>query len=300
MWIKLDDAWLDHPKLIQAGLAGRALWLAGLTYCCGQLTDGLIHCRALPLLAAKAGIGEATGEPNAEAVASHLVELELWEIDSGGWRVHDYGQWQRSAQEVASLREARKAAGQKGGRRSGQVRAAVAKASKQTKHEATASPNGQANREPETNPVPVPVDKNSFALSSETAAPRPGPKAGDKPRQNRPPDPLFEAVCEATGIDWHELTSIARGSANKAVAELRGVGATPDEVRARAGRWPYDTRLTPPALAKHWPQLAAGRRVNGHAPPTVHTAATPPAADDLAAAAERVAAIRHARKAETA
>lgn len=72
-------------------------------------------------------------------------------------------------------------------------------------------------------------------------------------------DELFEAVAEACGIDWHDLTRTARGSLNGAVGQLREVGATPDEVRRRAQHWPYDVALTPPGLAKHWPALATVR-----------------------------------------
>lgn len=78
----------------------------------------------------------------------------------------------------------------------------------------------------------------------------------------RQPDLLFEAVANVCGIDWRELTKQARGSMNAAVAQLRNVGATPESVRERAGNWPnlFDrATLTPPALAKHWPQLAQAR-----------------------------------------
>jgi hypothetical protein len=95
----------------------------------------------------------------------------------------------------------------------------------------------------------------------------------DKKGQHPAPrtrDALFEAVAEVCGIDWHDLTDSARGALNKAVAQLRGVQANPDEVHRRAAIWPYDVPLTPPGLAKHWPQLskvtpkpsAATRRLN--------------------------------------
>lgn len=76
--------------------------------------------------------------------------------------------------------------------------------------------------------------------------------------QERPRDLLFEAVAESCGIDWHELTSSSRGGLVKAVAELRGIGAAPQEVRRRAEV--YHSRfngcaLTPMALVKHWPTL---------------------------------------------
>jgi hypothetical protein len=73
-----------------------------------------------------------------------------------------------------------------------------------------------------------------------------------KPRAR---DVLFEALCEATNIDWRELTESERGAANKALAQLRQVDATPDEVLRRAENYPThfsDAALTPTALARHW------------------------------------------------
>lgn len=103
-------------------------------------------------------------------------------------------------------------------------------------------------------------------------------------------DELFEAVCHATGIDWHDLTPAGRGPLNRAVKELRDVGATPDAVAARSNvyrmKFP-DAALTPPALAKHWascdPQTA-GRQL----------AAPPP--DRQALRIHAIAAEREARK----
>jgi len=79
------------------------------------------------------------------------------------------------------------------------------------------------------------------------------------PLAPRKRDALFEAVAEACGIDWKaDLTDSARGSMNKAVAQLRGVGATPEETRRRAANWAYPAKLTPAGLAKQWPSLALG------------------------------------------
>lgn len=72
-------------------------------------------------------------------------------------------------------------------------------------------------------------------------------------------DELFEVVAEVCGIDWGELTDTARGALNKAVAQLRALEASPEEIRRRAANWPYDVPLTPPGLAKHWPALGTAR-----------------------------------------
>lgn len=70
-------------------------------------------------------------------------------------------------------------------------------------------------------------------------------------------DALFEAVAEVCGINRDELTPSGRGALNKAVAMLRGVGASPEDVAVRASNWPYEVPITPPGLAKHWPALGA-------------------------------------------
>lgn len=71
-------------------------------------------------------------------------------------------------------------------------------------------------------------------------------------------DELFDAVTAVCGIEPSELTPSARGVLNRALADLRKVGAEPDDVHERAAvyhrLYPH-AALTPPALAKHWPQL---------------------------------------------
>jgi hypothetical protein len=75
-------------------------------------------------------------------------------------------------------------------------------------------------------------------------------------------DPLWDAVMAACGVDGQPTPS-ARGAYNRAVADLRSVGADPDDVTHRASnyraRFP-DAALTPPALARHWAEC------NGHEP----------------------------------
>jgi len=65
------------------------------------------------------------------------------------------------------------------------------------------------------------------------------------------------SVC---GIETASITASSRGAYNRAVADLREVGATQGQVVLRAKkyreRWP-STSLTPTALAKHWAELDA-------------------------------------------
>lgn len=104
--------------------------------------------------------------------------------------------------------------------------------------------------------------------SASTTASTTGNLAPDKPsRKRRDPDPIFDAVVKHCGYDPEAMTSSARGAVNKAVADLKAVGATPEQVAAKARAyvklWPM-TSLTAPALAKHWAQLG---QQSGKGPP---------------------------------
>jgi len=78
------------------------------------------------------------------------------------------------------------------------------------------------------------------------------------PRE-RKPDPLWDTMLAVCGIDPATLTRTARGAVNKALKELREIGATPADLEAKAAAyrktWP-GMSLTPTALVKHWAQLA--------------------------------------------
>lgn len=96
-WFKLDDTWITHPKMIAAGLHGRALWVAGGTHCSQQLTDGRIVKTSLPLIAAQAGV-----KPS---VASKLVELGLWADRGDFYEMPDFLEYNPSRAQVLAERE---------------------------------------------------------------------------------------------------------------------------------------------------------------------------------------------------
>ena len=88
-----------------------------------------------------------------------------------------------------------------------------------------------------------------------------------KARPQRKRDELFEATLEACGIDWPALVATrartgkapsALGAYNRAVAELRGFGATPEQVRQAVpmlnATWKEGV-VTPSVLARRWPEL---------------------------------------------
>jgi len=78
--------------------------------------------------------------------------------------------------------------------------------------------------------------------------------------RERPRNELFDACVEACGWDYSEMTERQRKACGVAVGQLKGVGATPDEVRRRSlvYRQVYpEAALTPNALANQW--AAIGR-----------------------------------------
>ena len=83
----------------------------------------------------------------------------------------------------------------------------------------------------------------------------------DKPQESpsKKTDTLFETVTEVCGISLTDMTRSSRGQVNKALKELREVGATEEQVRhkAKAYRTQYpNATLTPTALVKHWSSFA--------------------------------------------
>lgn len=71
----------------------------------------------------------------------------------------------------------------------------------------------------------------------------------------RKPDEIWDALLEACHVEPSSVTASSRGAYNKAVADLKAVDATPEEIRRRAaifrGQW-RDVSLTPTALARRW------------------------------------------------
>ena len=86
VWVRLDDNFDEHPKVVQLDDHALALFVCGLAYCNRNLTDGFIPTTVgryrlrLPADAAKGIAGlEAAG---------------LWDPVEDGWRVHDYQEYQ--------------------------------------------------------------------------------------------------------------------------------------------------------------------------------------------------------------
>lgn len=187
-WIKLDDNWMDHPKIIKAGRDARDMWLASITWCAKHLTDGYFPSNLLSSLAATAGVDVA----NCQTFANTLLEVCLWDATDNGYMVHDYLDYNPSKEQALATREARKTAGRAGG---------VAKASKMpSKKLAKPVANSWQKSAPYPYPFPSPnganpVEKKKLIKDSAT------------PQKSAEHSILFEiakALADVTGMDFEK------------------------------------------------------------------------------------------------
>lgn len=117
-YIRLHDGMPDHPKIDALSDKAFRLLIESWCWCSRHLTDGFIPERTW----------RKRGTP---AARQQLLNEGLVEAVAGGVQMHDYLEHQRSADEVAAMREKRAEAGRKGGK---------AKARNVAKRVASASP----------------------------------------------------------------------------------------------------------------------------------------------------------------
>ncbi|MEZ5119624.1 MAG: hypothetical protein R2686_06950 [Candidatus Nanopelagicales bacterium] len=101
-WFKVDDALWAHPKIQSLSDRALALWVRTGSHCAYYLTDGIVRTDALRLFGAT------------KRTCSELVVAGLWdEVPDGGYRFHDWHEYQHSAEWWKAKREADKRRQQK-------------------------------------------------------------------------------------------------------------------------------------------------------------------------------------------
>ncbi len=206
-YIRLHDGMPDHPKI--DGLSDKAFRLLVETWCwCSRhLTDG----RVPAVTWRKRGTPRARRELEAAGLAVRAPD--------GAILMHDYLQHQRSADEVAQLREKRRQAGSQGGKA-----AANARASAQANAAADAQANGK-----QTSTIVRDRDRSASneALSG-------------------------AALDERFSDFWAAYPRrVAKGQALKAWRAALRRGADPEHVIAAAGHYAQVTSSTEPNFIKH-------------------------------------------------
>ncbi len=196
-WIRLDDQIAHHKKFLAAGPVASWLWICGQSFSARYLTDGFIPFCALSSLGSV-----RKAKPHVEK----LVEVGLWERADGGYRIHDYHDYQPTAEEVRHTRQVRQEAGREGGKLAGRGRHKTGKPQANDRQNANGGigsglSHEQANDSPVPDPVPVPdpqIQKNGGA-----GAPR-FPQAVEnqaaEPEPDKPNTRLIAAVIRKEGL----------------------------------------------------------------------------------------------------
>lgn len=100
-WAKIDDRANEHKKQLRAGAEACWMWTCGLMYANRQdARDGFIPEDAIFLF---------YRFTNPSELATKLVEVGLWDKVEGGYKVHDFHDWNQSKEEreaeLAAARE---------------------------------------------------------------------------------------------------------------------------------------------------------------------------------------------------
>jgi hypothetical protein len=196
-WAKVCDSLHLHRKLRKAGPAAMGLWVAALSFCADQLTDGVVELEDAEGLAQRLGVPLAEIPAWVPEHAARLVKAGLWEVRGGGWIFHDWCDLQPSRADVLAKREqgttaARKRWGGSGSAPSSAPRNAVG----------TAAPNTR----PEPRPEQRPISPGSFVPADLEPADA-EPTAGSTERDGSPgsPSPADPWGLTPDGKDPDEL-----------------------------------------------------------------------------------------------
>lgn len=102
-WARLDDHMDEHPKVQRVGPLGLYLQVRAILYAARNLTDGFVpEAKARELAFAATAVGGDVGD-----LIAAMVREGLWEPVAGGYRVHDYLEYNPSRAEVLAERALR-------------------------------------------------------------------------------------------------------------------------------------------------------------------------------------------------
>ena len=100
-WIRLDDHFADHPKIVAAGPIAAIVHIRALCYASRYLTDGWIPDGILSALFT----GFDDLRLKVDDVPEILVREGLWEKATGGYSIHDYLKYNPSKSTVLKARQ---------------------------------------------------------------------------------------------------------------------------------------------------------------------------------------------------
>jgi hypothetical protein len=182
-WSRLDDQFTDHPKIVEAGPMAGWLYVCGLTYSTRYLTDGFIP---------RAQVKRLADLPDCDDLAGRLVHVGLWEAVEGGYRIHDYLDYNRSSADVRAERD-------ETARRQAEWRAR--KAAKQAEEqESNAVSNGVTGAVSNGKRLPAPLTSRPRSPAEVTTSPEPGSGAGAREAPAAVAAPPVESEEKASSV----------------------------------------------------------------------------------------------------
>ena len=248
---QLHDGFYRNPKVQAAGSVAAWMWAASIGYASEGLTDGFIPLAALASLCP-----DLDTKPRLK-VAARLVEVGLWEVADGGWRVHDYLKWNFSKSAVLAKREATLARVNKhrNGPRHGEGNAVVMRSN--------ASSNAGCNgvTPPVTSGVrnTTPSDPTSSEGSKEPLSPVP-PAPTTPPLELTPPEAPKAAKAKRPKPAKPSVLPFSVVEALDAIASTSGGRFVPGD----RSTWTKGWNIALAAYVKRFPDLALWRRVGAN------------------------------------
>jgi hypothetical protein len=146
-WVKLDDQFFTHPKVLDRTKDAKLLYMACLTYAAANLTDGYVSPAALRLSAAMVDVEMS--------VAAELVRCGLWIQMSSGYQINDYLEYNPSSEDVKQQR-AENARRQAEWRERNKTNTVINEASNESRNTASNGVTPNVTNDP---PVPLPVPR---------------------------------------------------------------------------------------------------------------------------------------------
>jgi len=157
--VQLEIDFLTHPKTLATSPLAQLLFIRSLIYSATHLTDGVIPAAAIPTISydltqyerlhyKPSNVHASTPDiVTVDELISELVFRKRWKVFKGGYRIHDYLDYNLSRHQVLQLIDKRRKAGQAGGKASATARA------KQIVNDSATIFN------PTPTPTPIPITK---------------------------------------------------------------------------------------------------------------------------------------------
>lgn len=186
-WVRLDDGFAGHRKVLPLSDAAFRLEVAAICWCNQHANDGTLAAADVRLLC-----GYLSDPGQAKAAVLELVAAGLWDATETGHRLHDYDKYQPSAQERRASNEAAAERMRKyRERRHGKPADAAQQPAEQASYGVTVTPSyAVTSREvlssrPDPGPIParpdpVPVFEEEIPRAL-ARSPSPGPEVEYKP-----------------------------------------------------------------------------------------------------------------------